>query len=70
MIDNQTISQIKDQINIVDVVGDFINLKKSGSSYKALSPFSSEKTPSFLFLPLNKFLNVLVLEKVVMQLNF
>jgi len=51
MIDNQTISQIKDQIDIVDVVGDFINLKKSGSSYKALSPFSSEKTPSFFVSP-------------------
>ena len=51
MIDNQTISQIKEQIDIVDVVGDFINLKKSGSSYKALSPFSSEKTPSFFVSP-------------------
>ena len=51
MIDNQTISQIKDRIDIVDVVGDFINLKKSGSSYKALSPFSSEKTPSFFVSP-------------------
>tara|TARA_B100001769_G_scaffold266629_1_gene253134 strand:- start:886 stop:2781 length:1896 start_codon:yes stop_codon:yes gene_type:complete len=51
MIDNQTISQIKEQIEIVDVVGDFINLKKSGSSYKALSPFSSEKTPSFFVSP-------------------
>ena len=51
MIDNQTISQIKDRIDIVDVVGDFINLKKSGSSYKALSPFSSEKTPSFFISP-------------------
>ena len=47
MIDEQTILQIKERIDIVEVVSDFINLKKSGSSYKALSPFSSEKTPSF-----------------------
>jgi len=51
MINEQTILQIKEQIDIVDVVGDFISLKKSGSSYKALSPFSSEKTPSFFVSP-------------------
>jgi DNA primase len=36
---------------IEEVVGDFVHLKKSGSSYKALSPFSSEKTPSFYVSP-------------------
>ena len=51
MIDEQTILQIKERIDIVEVVSDFINLKKSGSSYKALSPFSSEKTPSFFVSP-------------------
>jgi len=35
----------------VDVVGDFVSLKRSGSSYKALSPFSNEKTPSFYVVP-------------------
>lgn len=38
-------------MDIVDVVGDFITLKKSGSSLKALSPFSAEKTPSFYVVP-------------------
>ena len=51
MIDEQTILQIKERIDIVEVVSDFINLKKSGSSYKALSTFSSEKTPSFFVSP-------------------
>ena len=51
MIDEQTILQIKERIDIVEVISEFINLKKSGSSYKALSPFSSEKTPSFFVSP-------------------
>ncbi len=38
-------------MDIVEVVEDFVNLKKSGSSYKALSPFTSEKTPSFFVVP-------------------
>ena len=47
MISDNTIQEIKERIDIVEVVGDFVDLKKSGSSYKALSPFTSEKTPSF-----------------------
>ncbi len=39
------------EARIEEVVGDFVHLKKSGSSYKALSPFSSEKTPSFYVSP-------------------
>ncbi|MCP4458621.1 MAG: DNA primase, partial [Cytophagales bacterium] len=51
MISPTTIDEIKNQMDIVDVVGDFVNLKKSGSSLKALSPFSAEKTPSFYVVP-------------------
>ena len=51
MIKATTIDDIKNQMDIVDVVGDFVNLKKSGSSLKALSPFSAEKTPSFYVVP-------------------
>ena len=51
MIQEETIKQIKESIDIVEVINDFITLKKSGSSYKALSPFSSEKTPSFFVSP-------------------
>ena len=51
MIDDSTIQEIKDRLDIVEVVSDFVSLKKSGSSYKALSPFSSEKTPSFFVSP-------------------
>ncbi len=51
MISPATIEEIKNRIDIVDVVSDFVALKRSGSSYKALSPFSNEKTASFYVVP-------------------
>lgn len=51
MIHPSTIEEIKNRIDIVEVVGDFVTLKRSGSSYKALSPFTNEKTPSFYVVP-------------------
>ncbi|MGB0165639.1 MAG: DNA primase [Luteibaculum sp.] len=51
MIPKSTIDQIMDATSIEEVIGDFVHLKKSGSSYKALSPFTEEKTPSFFVSP-------------------
>lgn len=51
MISKDTIDEIKNRIDIVDVIGDFLTLKKSGANYKALSPFSNEKTASFYVVP-------------------
>lgn len=51
MIDQTTIDEIKSRIDIVEVVGDFVTLKRSGQNYKALSPFNNEKTPSFYVVP-------------------
>jgi DNA primase len=51
MIDQQTINQIFDTADIVEVISDFVTLKKSGTNYKGLSPFSNEKTPSFMVSP-------------------
>ena len=51
MIDQATIDEIKSRIDIVDVVGDFITLKRSGQNFKALSPFTNEKTASFYVVP-------------------
>jgi len=51
MIDQQTINQIFDSADIVEVISDFVTLKKSGANYKGLSPFSNEKTPSFMVSP-------------------
>ena len=51
MISPITIEEVKNKADIVEVVGDFVTLKRSGSSYKALSPFTNEKTPSFYVVP-------------------
>lgn len=51
MIDRQTVEKIKDAANIVDVVGEFVTLRKSGAYYKGLCPFHNEKTPSFYVSP-------------------
>jgi len=51
MIDQQTINQIFDTADIVEVISDFVTLKKSGANYKGLSPFTNEKTPSFMVSP-------------------
>lgn len=51
MISRETIDEIRSKLDIVDVVGDFVTLKRSGQNYKAHSPFSNEKTPSFYVVP-------------------
>jgi len=47
MIDQGTIQQILDAAEIADVVGDFVTLKRRGTSMIGLCPFHNEKTPSF-----------------------
>ena len=51
MIEESVIREVKERLDIVEVIGDFVSLKRSGSSYKALSPFTNEKTPSFFVSP-------------------
>ena len=51
MIDRPTIDKIMDATNIVDVVGDFVTLRKAGVNYKGLCPFHDDKTPSFMVSP-------------------
>ena len=48
MIDRATIDKIMDATNIVDVVGEFVTLRKAGVNYKGLCPFHDDKTPSFM----------------------
>lgn len=50
-ISQETVDQIRDAVDIVDVVGDFVSLKKKGGNWWALSPFANEKTPSFSVSP-------------------
>ena len=47
MIDQTTIQQILDAAEIADVVGEFVTLKRRGTSLIGLCPFHNEKTPSF-----------------------
>jgi len=51
MIDRVTIEKIMDSVEIVDVVKDFVTLKKRGVNYVGLCPFHNEKTPSFTVSP-------------------
>ncbi|UKN00988.1 DNA primase [Paracrocinitomix mangrovi] len=51
MIPKQTIDEIFQTARVEEVIGDFVHLKKSGSNFKAKSPFVDEKTPSFMVSP-------------------
>ena len=54
MISRTTIDQVYDAARVEEVIGDFVVLKKSGTNYKGLSPFSQEKTPSFMVSPVKQ----------------
>ncbi len=51
MIDRATVDRIMAATNIVDVVGEFVTLRKAGTNYKGLCPFHDDKTPSFMVSP-------------------
>ena len=51
MIAEQTVQKVLDTADILDVVGEFVNLHKAGANYKGLCPFHNEKTPSFVVSP-------------------
>ena len=51
MIAKTTIEKVFESSRVEEVIGDFVQLKKSGSNYKGLSPFTEERTPSFMVSP-------------------
>lgn len=54
MIKREDIEKVLEIADIVEVIGEFVQLKKTGANYKGLSPFTNEKTPSFIVSPTKK----------------
>ena len=54
MISKSTIDQVYETSRVEEVIGDFVQLKKSGSNFKGLSPFTDERTPSFMVSPVKQ----------------
>lgn len=54
MFSERTIEEVRTRIDIVELIGEYVELKKSGTSYKGLCPFHGEKTPSFHVQPLKQ----------------
>ncbi len=54
LISKSTIDKVYDAARVEEVIGDFVQLKKSGSNYKGLSPFTDERTPSFMVSPVKQ----------------
>ena len=54
MIARETIDKVFETARVEEVIGDFVNLKKAGANYKGLSPFTDEKTPSFMVSPVKQ----------------
>jgi DNA primase len=70
MIDRQTIERILDAAQIVDVVQEFVPLKKRGVNYLGLCPFHNEKTPSFTVSPTKEIFKCFGCGKVGNSVNF
>lgn len=54
MISQNSIAQVFETARVEEVIGDFVQLKKSGSNFKGLSPFSDERSPSFMVSPVKQ----------------
>lgn len=54
MISRSTIDRVFETARVEEVIGEFVQLKKSGSNFKGLSPFTDEKTPSFMVSPVKQ----------------
>lgn len=54
MISQSSIDQVFETARVEEVIGDFVQLKKSGSNFKGLSPFSDERSPSFMVSPVKQ----------------
>jgi DNA primase len=54
LITKETIDKVYDAVRVEEVIGDYVQLKRAGSNFKGLSPFSDERTPSFMVSPVKQ----------------
>jgi DNA primase len=54
LISKNTIDKVYETARIEEVIGDFVQLKKSGANFKGLSPFTDERSPSFMVSPVKQ----------------
>ncbi len=55
MISKEVIEQVKARVDILEIISDYVNLKKAGQNYRGLSPFNQERSPSFYVVPNKNF---------------
>ena len=54
MISKATIDKVYEAVRVEEVIQDYVQLKKSGANFKGLSPFTTERTPSFMVSPVKQ----------------
>ena len=69
-IDKELISEIKNSVNIVDVIGEVVSLTRAGRNYIGLCPFHKEKTPSFNVIEDKQFFHCFGCGNLVMFISF
>ena len=79
MYEKKEIQKLIDNLDIVEVISEYVNLKKSGSGYMGLSPFKEERTPSFSVSPVKNMFydfssgiggNVIKFYQLINDVNF
>ena len=61
-LSNEELIKIRNSVNIVDVIGNYINLEKKGKNYFGICPFHDDHTPSMSVVKKNKYLHALFVE--------
>lgn len=65
-IPDEIVDQVQKSADIVEVIGDYVQLKKQGRNYFGLCPFHGESTPRFPYRPTNRFFIALAAERAAM----
>ena len=65
MISKATIDRVYEAVRVEEVIQDYVQLKKSGANYKGFSPFTSERSPSFMVSPVKQIWKDFSVERAV-----